>query len=627
MAAVTPVRMLEAPSPADSDTSHGAPADSRILEILASSDDLSSWSDELSARIDDWPSRFHLSPQRANFLRGLPLGEPTAVLEIGAGAGALTRYLGEIASVVDALELDPVLAAAARRRCADLPRVVVHSRGLHDVPLEPTYDLIVAAGVPASSDATDALAVLLTTCRALLRPGGHIVVAVDNSRGVRHLAGGTVPSLPSGLPPLLAARSDLEGAATAAGVDVQILGAFPDHRHTTRLIDHAALRAIDESLLERIVKLPSPAYDDDEEFDGALELESWTAAVSAGDDADHPNSFVLIAGESPLPVDPVTYWSSGRRAELSACNRVRATPEGPVVVREHAYPLAPSLGGCLTLRPHTEPYVPGTPLIDLLAATTTPDEAVPLLAMWLDLLDDAADAADDQRVPWDLIPRNVQVDSSGTAHAIDQEWEHESSDRTSTLRRGMFWLAYDLLFVTPTPAWLDGHTVASAADVLTALSGHEVPADWRSFLEAEAVSMASIAPRSAQDSTAAKTRKERRNLSYLSEQPPRSDDSDATRTVVEALSDTNQKLRARIEQLEIERKHDKIVERDHAIGLRAKLETALTELTRARSQLTKQRRRAKELEAELESIHSSTSWRLGASIVRPVARLTTRRGQ
>lgn len=624
MVVTTPLRTPKASGDTPTDPpSARDPISSRLLDILASTRDLSSWSDELSTQVESWSDRYHLSPQRSNILRGLPLGAPAAVLEIGAAAGAVTRYLGEISPLVDALEPDPALAAVARARCADLPHVMVHTLTLDAVPVEPAYDLIVATEILASTgSASQSLTDLLSTCRALLRPGGHIVVAVDNAEGARRLAGGGLPRpRPGGHAPILSSRAALAGAAVESGLGAQVLGAFPDHRHATRLIDHAALRAIDVSLLDRLVSLPSPPYEDDE-IPADLEQQAWSAAVSAGVDADRPNSFVLVAGDIPVNVDPVTYWSSGRRADLSACNRMRDTTEGPVVVRALAYPEAPPLGGPLSLRAHTEPYIPGTSLVELVSAATTPDEAVPFLQMWLDLV---AAHTDSDRVPWDLIPRNVQVDSDGTAHAIDQEWEHEGADQISTLRRGSFWLAYDLLFTAPTPVWLGGQTVVSAADVLTALMGQPVATDWREILDAEAISMASLAPRSARDSLAAKIRKERRNVSYLSEQPPQPEETPVTRTAIEGLSAANRDLRARVEKLELDRRHDEIVARDHAIGLRAKLETALAELAQAQEQTERQGRRVRKLQAEIESIRASTSWRLGRTITRPAARLTKRR--
>ncbi len=100
-------------------------SEQRILEILSAAADRSSGSDELAAAITDWPSRYHLSPKRANLLRPLRLGAGLRILEIGAGTGVLSRFLGETGARVVALEGSVDRARAAALRCAGLP----HRRG------------------------------------------------------------------------------------------------------------------------------------------------------------------------------------------------------------------------------------------------------------------------------------------------------------------------------------------------------------------------------------------------------------------------------------------------------------------------------------------------------------------
>lgn len=75
--------------------SDGAAVEARLLAWVRAVADRRVLSEELRAGITDWPSRYHLSPLRANLLRPLA-GWLTGrtVLEIGAGCGALTRYLG-----------------------------------------------------------------------------------------------------------------------------------------------------------------------------------------------------------------------------------------------------------------------------------------------------------------------------------------------------------------------------------------------------------------------------------------------------------------------------------------------------------------------------------------------------
>ena len=58
-------------------------------------------------------------------VEALALNSGDVVLEIGAGRGAITRWLAERAARVIAVELDPPLAAWLRQEFAGNPRVEV----------------------------------------------------------------------------------------------------------------------------------------------------------------------------------------------------------------------------------------------------------------------------------------------------------------------------------------------------------------------------------------------------------------------------------------------------------------------------------------------------------------------
>jgi len=69
-----------------------------LLRIFKNSVDLRSDSKELERYIRDWPTKYHLSVKRANLLRCLDFlnkHKDKKVLELGAGCGAITRWLGE----------------------------------------------------------------------------------------------------------------------------------------------------------------------------------------------------------------------------------------------------------------------------------------------------------------------------------------------------------------------------------------------------------------------------------------------------------------------------------------------------------------------------------------------------
>jgi cyclopropane fatty-acyl-phospholipid synthase-like methyltransferase len=125
-----------------------------VLDIVRAASDRSASSVEMLAHARGWAQRYHLDPTRANILRPLAIDPSARVLEIGAGCGAITRYLAERCALVDALEPVPVRAEAAAARTADLAggpdraggaRVFVGE--LDDVPDAAGYDLVVVIGV------------------------------------------------------------------------------------------------------------------------------------------------------------------------------------------------------------------------------------------------------------------------------------------------------------------------------------------------------------------------------------------------------------------------------------------------------------------------------------------------
>src|SRR5215831_939114 len=112
-----------------------------VPALIAAASDRSSLSDELHFAATSPAERYHLDHGRANMLRALDIRPDDVVLEVGAEYGALTRYLGERAAEVHAVEPDPATAEVAALRTEGLAGVRV-STGL---PARGGYDLAVIA--------------------------------------------------------------------------------------------------------------------------------------------------------------------------------------------------------------------------------------------------------------------------------------------------------------------------------------------------------------------------------------------------------------------------------------------------------------------------------------------------
>ncbi|KMO33268.1 protein-L-isoaspartate(D-aspartate) O-methyltransferase [Methylobacterium variabile] len=97
-------------------------------------------------------------------------------VQVGAGGGYYTAILAELvgqAGRVDAYEVEPSLAAAARAALAGYAQVTVHARSGAEAPLPPADLVTVAAG------ATAPLPVWLDA----LAPGGRLLVPLTAERG------------------------------------------------------------------------------------------------------------------------------------------------------------------------------------------------------------------------------------------------------------------------------------------------------------------------------------------------------------------------------------------------------------------------------------------------------------
>src|SRR5690606_18654041 len=127
--------------------SDGDEIEQRIASVIRNANDLSTLSDELERHCTDWPSTYHLSKTRANILRPFEKDLTGDILEIGAGCGAITRYLGERGANVLSLEGSPRRAAIARQRSRDLDNVTVLAETFDQFRCDKKFNAITLIGV------------------------------------------------------------------------------------------------------------------------------------------------------------------------------------------------------------------------------------------------------------------------------------------------------------------------------------------------------------------------------------------------------------------------------------------------------------------------------------------------
>ena len=312
--------------------SDGDEPEKRIAEILEQAGDLSSLSFELARQCTDWPARYHLSSARANLLRPFTAALGGDVLEIGAGCGALTRFLGECGGRVLALEGSPRRAAMAAARTRDLAHVTVVAESLEHFEWPAQFDVITLVGVLEYAGlfmhAENPPLAMLQRARALLRPNGTLLLAIENQLGLKYFAGAGEDH--TGLPmyglegryrpeqPRTFGRAALADLLRQGGFSaMDFLLPFPDYKLPSSIITAAGLQRkdFDAAAFAWQSACRDPLLPPYRNF--ALEL-AWPIVFANGLALDLANSFLVAAAPTAKPfMDPrmlAFHYSTGRQA-------------------------------------------------------------------------------------------------------------------------------------------------------------------------------------------------------------------------------------------------------------------------------------------------------------------------
>jgi glycosyltransferase involved in cell wall biosynthesis/2-polyprenyl-3-methyl-5-hydroxy-6-metoxy-1,4-benzoquinol methylase len=230
--------------------------ESYIFESMKKIKDLSSHSQEFRSYIKDWPSRYHFSHKRINFLEALKeIFPPDAdVLEIGSGCGTITRWLGEQFHTVDALEGDFSRAVITRYRTKDLDNVKVYCGNLLETGFNKKYDIITLIGsleyLPffdtEYNDPQKVCSAILTRLNDALKENGILLIAIENKFGAKYFSGCKEDHTGKEFEGIIGypdktqvtfSRNELESIISASGfTNYQFYHVFPDYKLTDTII-------------------------------------------------------------------------------------------------------------------------------------------------------------------------------------------------------------------------------------------------------------------------------------------------------------------------------------------------------------------------------------------------------
>jgi SAM-dependent methyltransferase len=380
-------------------------AEAYLLESVSSAKDRGTGSQELAALERDWPSQYHLTPLRTTLFDafGMHAGD-ARVLELGAGLGAITRWLGENCGEVHAVEGDVSRARVARARTADLENVTIYSGNYSQLDEHEAFDVVTLIGVLEYShlyhpehrfDPEAAALANLRVARRALRPEGVLVLAIENRLGLKYIAGARedhtgrryepLHGYPDHTVPVTWNRRDLERLVREAGFDAsELYLPFPDYKLPTTIVN--AQRATAAHHLHNWTDTPAPDRGADRTPPPFSETLAQREAFRAGIAADLSNSHLLLAfaGDRDRAVERLgldtdwvaRHWSRGRRSCFAKRVTLRETGAGPIAVNDRpgwvrgvedeARELGRRYGVAQQLR--DEPYLAGDLLVyDVLA--------------------------------------------------------------------------------------------------------------------------------------------------------------------------------------------------------------------------------------------------------------------
>jgi glycosyltransferase involved in cell wall biosynthesis/SAM-dependent methyltransferase len=441
--------------------SDGDKVEIRIASVIQQASDLSVLSTELRQHCIDWPSLYHLNGTRANILRPFKHVLKSDVLEIGAGCGAITRYLGECGANVLALEGSPSRAAIARSRTRDLENVTVLAEKFDEFQCDHQFNVITLIGVLEyanlfTSAENPALA-MLERVRALLKPEGKLIIAIENQLGLKYFAGAPEDHL--GQPmygieghyradqPQTFGRKVLKDMLKQASfVTSEFLAPFPDYKLPLSIITEKGYlnnqfnaAAFSWQSVRRDPQLPSIC-------NFALEL-VWPTVFDNQLVLDLANSFLVVASlQAQTLVDAgvlAYHYSTDRRQEFCKETVFKSDATGKVCIKYNR--LAKIDNGQSNnpllkfVCPDLDSYSIGNPLsLELIQIVTRDgwsiDEVALFIKRYLSVLGNICHEKDLKinfdspyaELPgeyFDAVPQNIIIGKDGSISFIDKEWQ------------------------------------------------------------------------------------------------------------------------------------------------------------------------------------------------------------
>ncbi len=287
--------------------------------------------------IDDsasWPILYHFSSQRENIVEWIPLKSTDKVLDIGSGCGAVAGALAKKAGSVTCVDLSRMRSKINAYRHSDCENLSIKVGNFKDVEpeLDRDFDLICLIGVfeygisymGGETPFEDFLKII----KSHVKPGGRIVIAIENKLGLKYFAGcredhmGTyfsgITNYVDGGHARTFSKKGLEKIFENAGVgEYHFYYPYPDYKFMTTLYSDKRLPAKGElsNNLRNFDRDRVLLFDEKNAFDGISEDGLFPV---------FSNSFLVVIG----PDYPTEYarYSNDRAPQFQICTEILSRP-------------------------------------------------------------------------------------------------------------------------------------------------------------------------------------------------------------------------------------------------------------------------------------------------------------
>lgn len=144
---------------------------------------------------DEWAYLYHFSHIRQNVLDWYDFDKNGTTLEIGAGCGAISGLLCRKTKKVTAVDLSKKRSFINAYRNKEYDNLEIVVGNFEDIEFREQYDYVTLIGVLEYSiyyiNSDNPFIDMLKKVKSLLKPGGKLLLAIENKYGLKYWAGST----------------------------------------------------------------------------------------------------------------------------------------------------------------------------------------------------------------------------------------------------------------------------------------------------------------------------------------------------------------------------------------------------------------------------------------------------